>query len=116
MGYAFGLLKFFKDGCKAAQRVFEVIDRVPEIDPWHDKGKVLKKIEGNLELQNIQFAYPARPNAIIFSDFSLSIPAGPVPCSFPCLFSSSSVFGLSMVADGTLYACLFFRPVTLARN
>lgn len=31
-----------------------------------------------MEFKNVHFAYPARPEALIFQDFSLSIPAGSV--------------------------------------
>uniref|UniRef100_A0A8D0G243 ATP-binding cassette sub-family B member 10, mitochondrial n=1 Tax=Sphenodon punctatus TaxID=8508 RepID=A0A8D0G243_SPHPU len=34
--------------------------------------------KGALEFQNIQFAYPTRPEVLVFQDFSLSIPAGSV--------------------------------------
>lgn len=34
--------------------------------------------KGALEFRNIQFAYPARPEALVFQDFTLSIPSGSV--------------------------------------
>jgi ATP-binding cassette subfamily B (MDR/TAP) protein 1 len=39
-------------------------------------GRKLDKVEGNLELRNIDFTYPSRTAAPIFQNFSLCIPAG----------------------------------------
>ena len=35
-----------------------------------------KTVVGELQLQAVSFAYPARPDVTIFSDFSLIVPAG----------------------------------------
>jgi ATP-binding cassette subfamily B (MDR/TAP) protein 1 len=52
-----------------------MIDRVPEIDSEDVKGKVLKKVSGEVEFRNVQFAYPSRPDSMIFHNFCLTIPA-----------------------------------------
>jgi len=37
---------------------------------------VLMQLEGDIELDDVSFTYPARPDRQVFSNFSLTIPAG----------------------------------------
>lgn len=66
----------FAAGRAAAYKMFETIERKPEIDPFDSKGKILSDICGDIELRDVHFSYPARPTEHIFSGFSLSIPRG----------------------------------------
>eukprot|EP00253_Pinus_taeda_P023516 PITA_23516 len=68
-------LKYFSEAGVAAIRIFKMIDRVPEIDSEDGKGKVLEKVSGEVEFRNVQFAYPSRPDSMIFHNFCLTIPA-----------------------------------------
>ncbi|KAK9040747.1 hypothetical protein V6N11_015887 [Hibiscus sabdariffa] len=63
-------------GQAAAFKMFETIEREPKIDSYDTSGKVLEDIRGDVELRDIYFSYPARPEEQIFSGFSLSIPSG----------------------------------------
>ncbi|KAJ0691606.1 putative ABC transporter, P-loop containing nucleoside triphosphate hydrolase [Helianthus annuus] len=56
--------------------MFETINRKPEIDAYETKGKVLDDIRGDIELKDVYFTYPARPDEEIFSGFSLCISSG----------------------------------------
>jgi ATP-binding cassette, subfamily B (MDR/TAP), member 1 len=58
--------------------IFEILDRKSNIDSSSDEGIVLTNVRGEIELQNIAFTYPARPNAPVFRDFSLLLPSGKV--------------------------------------
>ncbi|KAJ1694280.1 hypothetical protein LUZ63_010978 [Rhynchospora breviuscula] len=60
----------------SATSIFEILDRKSKIDSSSDEGTVLTNIRGEIELQNIVFAYPARPNAPVFRDLSILIPFG----------------------------------------
>ncbi|KAJ4770415.1 ABC transporter B family member 11 [Rhynchospora pubera] len=60
----------------SATSIFEILDRKSKIDSSSDEGTILTNIRGEIELQNIVFAYPARPNAPVFRDLSLLIPSG----------------------------------------
>ncbi|CAK9263783.1 unnamed protein product [Sphagnum jensenii] len=76
LGNATPHFKSFSEGCVAAFNIFELINRVPPIDADDVSGRKLDKVEGNLELRNIDFTYPSRTEAPIFQNFSLCIPAG----------------------------------------
>ncbi|KAF8031809.1 hypothetical protein BT93_D0888 [Corymbia citriodora subsp. variegata] len=79
-GLAFGAslsnLKYFAEAISAAERITELIDRVPKIDTDNFEGKTIEKVSGEIEFKHVEFAYPSRPNNIIFRDFCLTIPAG----------------------------------------
>ncbi|KAJ8546291.1 hypothetical protein K7X08_018874 [Anisodus acutangulus] len=63
-------------GADAVGSVFAVLDRYSLIEPEDSDGYKPKKITGNVELSDVNFAYPARPNVIIFKGFSIKIEAG----------------------------------------
>ncbi|KAI9197883.1 hypothetical protein LWI28_006057 [Acer negundo] len=66
----------FAAGQAAAYKMFETIKRKPKIDPYDPSGIKLENIEGEIELKDIHFSYPARPDVQIFSGFSLCVPSG----------------------------------------
>lgn len=76
LGQASPCITAFAAGRAAAYKMFETINRKPEIDPFDSKGKILGDIGGDIELRDVYFSYPARPTEEIFSGFSLSIPRG----------------------------------------
>lgn len=44
----------------AASTLFTIIDRVPDIDPYSDAGIKPDKVQGDIELKDVSFSYPAR--------------------------------------------------------
>lgn len=56
--------------------MFDTINRKPIIDAYDTTGKILEDIQGDIELRDVYFSYPTRPDELIFSGFSLSIPRG----------------------------------------
>ncbi|KAK6155141.1 hypothetical protein DH2020_009389 [Rehmannia glutinosa] len=79
-GLAFGSglsnLKYFAEASAAAEQIKEVIERVPKIDSDNMEGQILQNVSGEVEFKHVEFAYPSRPESIIFEDFNLKIPAG----------------------------------------
>ncbi|XP_006303137.2 ABC transporter B family member 11 [Capsella rubella] len=66
----------FAAGQAAAYKMFETIKRKPLIDAYDVNGKVPEDIRGDIELKDVHFSYPARPDEDIFHGFSLFIPSG----------------------------------------
>ncbi|KAL5568080.1 hypothetical protein UlMin_024655 [Ulmus minor] len=73
--YAAPDIQVFNQAKAAGNEVFEVIQRKPTIS-YSSKGKTLEKIEGNIQVRDVYFSYPSRPEKQILQGFSLSIPAG----------------------------------------
>ncbi|XP_073151034.1 putative ABC transporter B family member 8 [Henckelia pumila] len=76
LGVAIPEVKYFTEASVAASRIFDRIDRVPEIDGEDTRGLVLDKIRGELEFEHVMFTYPSRPDTIVLKDFDLKIEAG----------------------------------------
>lgn len=60
----------------AASSIFDIVDRVPDIDPYSPKGLKPKKVEGRISFRDVTFRYPARPEISVLSDFSLDVEPG----------------------------------------
>lgn len=54
----------------------EIIRQKPSIIQDPNDGKCLDEVHGNIELKDVTFSYPSRPDVIIFRDFCLFFPAG----------------------------------------
>lgn len=63
-------------GSDAVGSVFAVLDRCTRIEPEDPEGHQPEKITGNVELRDVHFSYPARPDVMIFQGFSIKIEAG----------------------------------------
>ena len=47
-----------------------------EIDPMSDEGLCPDSVQGRLELRDVSFAYPARPEHNVYNGINLTIEAG----------------------------------------
>ncbi|CAO2046142.1 unnamed protein product [Urochloa humidicola] len=63
-------------GADSVSSVFAILDRKTKIDPDNPQGYKPEKLIGEVEVICIDFAYPSRPDVIIFKGFSLSIMPG----------------------------------------
>ncbi|KAM3696514.1 hypothetical protein ACJW31_06G044500 [Castanea mollissima] len=83
-------------GSSAIQSVLAILDRKSEIDPDNKWGLDIKRrIKGRVELKNVFFAYPSRPDQMIFKGLSLKIDAGQtVALAGPSGSGKSTIIGL----------------------
>jgi ATP-binding cassette subfamily B (MDR/TAP) protein 1 len=100
---AFGMAAVSKDvsdkaeATEAARRVRELLDTVSKIDPLGTTGSVPDKPStGHIEFRQVCFAYPARPEACVYSCLDLTIDAG----------STVALVGPSGCGKSTLVALL----------
>ncbi|XP_051120699.1 ABC transporter B family member 19 [Andrographis paniculata] len=63
-------------GGEAVGSVFSILDRTTRIDPDDPEAEPLETIRGDIELRHVDFAYPSRPDVMVFKDFNLRIRAG----------------------------------------
>lgn len=66
-------------GSGAASRLFELIDRNPQINATVGEP-VLSKPHGEIEFRNVSFSYPTRPKIQIFNELNFKIPANSNVC------------------------------------
>lgn len=76
LGQGGPLIPTVVSGQAAAHRMYEVIDRRPVIDSQSDAGTKLSGVRGKIEFRNVRFAYPSRPDAIIFRNMNFTMEAG----------------------------------------
>ncbi|KAJ3670706.1 hypothetical protein LUZ60_008132 [Juncus effusus] len=76
LGNAAPCVTAFAEGQAAAYRMFETIKRKPDIDAYNENGIILEDFKGELELRDVYFSYPARPEQLIFDGFSLKVNSG----------------------------------------
>ncbi|KAH7683905.1 Xenobiotic-transporting ATPase protein [Dioscorea alata] len=76
LGQSFSNLGAFSKGKAAGYKLLEIIRQKPSIIQDPSDGKCLAEVHGNIELKDVTFSYPSRPDVIIFRDFSLLFPAG----------------------------------------
>jgi len=60
----------------AAAKIFATIDRVPPIDSADPSGLKPEKVVGEIELKDIKFSYPTRPDVEVLKGISLIFKAG----------------------------------------
>ncbi|KAG9453665.1 hypothetical protein H6P81_006569 [Aristolochia fimbriata] len=99
----FGLAPYILKRRKSLVSVFEIIDRVPKIDPDDNAGLKPPNVYGSIELKNVDFCYPTRPELMILSNFSLKVSGG----------QTVAVVGVSGSGKSTIISLMerFYDPV-----
>lgn len=93
----------FTSATSAAAVLFKCIDRESIINPLNDEGDRPQSVNGHLELKNLGFSYPTRPNVRVLQDFTLDIPSG----------KSTALVGASGSGKSTIIALLerWYDPI-----
>ncbi|KAF9689820.1 hypothetical protein SADUNF_Sadunf01G0132300 [Salix dunnii] len=104
-GLALSLSYFaqFAQGTVAATRLFEIIDRIPDIDPYSPNGRILSIVGGRIEFKGVTFAYPSRPETVILRSLNLVIPSA----------KTLALVGASGGGKSTVFALIerFYDPI-----
>lgn len=64
------------NGRAAAAKLYETIDRTPDIDSSDPGGLKPPHVSGHITFENVKFNYPSRPAVPVVQDLSISFPAG----------------------------------------
>ena len=75
IGALSGLWSDFAKAAGASERVFELLDREPEVAPG---GLRPESVEGRVSLEDVHFAYPSRPEAAVLCGLDLELEPGQV--------------------------------------
>ena len=71
-----GALADIGNATRSTIRLFEMLDRMPAVESSSNQGLTPAACRGEIEVQNVVFAYPTAPDHMICKGLSLSIPAG----------------------------------------
>jgi ATP-binding cassette subfamily B (MDR/TAP) protein 1 len=71
-------IQAFSFAVGAGTKIFETIDRVPDIDPYNEDGIKIppENFNGLIELTDVEFSYPSRPTIHVLKKISLKIEPG----------------------------------------
>ncbi|XP_030450872.1 ABC transporter B family member 20-like isoform X1 [Syzygium oleosum] len=99
----FGLAPYILKRRKSLASVFKIIDRVPQIDPDDSSAMKPPNVYGTIELKNVDFCYPTRPELLVLSNFSLKVNGG----------QTVAVVGVSGSGKSTIISLIerFYDPV-----
>ncbi|XP_076888466.1 ABC transporter B family member 6-like [Bidens hawaiensis] len=99
----FGLAPYILKRRKSLISVFEIINRVPKIDPDDITALKPPNVYGSIELKHVDFSYPTRPEILVLSNFSLKVNGG----------QTVAVVGVSGSGKSTIISLIerFYDPV-----
>ncbi|KAF7346412.1 hypothetical protein MSAN_01869100 [Mycena sanguinolenta] len=69
-------MQAINQGRGAAAKLYETIDRVPDIDSADESGFKPENVVGEISLEGVTFSYPSRPSVQVVKGLSLKFPAG----------------------------------------
>ncbi|XP_048367466.1 ATP-binding cassette sub-family B member 5 [Sphaerodactylus townsendi] len=60
----------------SAQRIFQLLDRKPQIDSYSEEGEKLDKFDGNIQFKDIHFVYPTRREVQVLQGLNIKVNRG----------------------------------------
>nr|CAB3484743.1 unnamed protein product [Digitaria exilis] len=90
-------------GGESIRSVFAILNSRTRIDPDEPDTEPVESVRGDIDFRHVDFAYPTRPDVMVFKDFSLRIRAG----------HSQALVGASGSGKSTVIALIerFYDPV-----
>ncbi|XP_062225824.1 ABC transporter B family member 19-like [Phragmites australis] len=90
-------------GGESIRSVFAILNNRTRIDPDEPDTEQVESIRGEIDFRHIDFAYPTRPDVMVFKDFNLRIRAG----------QSQAIVGASGSGKSTVIALIerFYDPI-----
>ncbi|XP_062185761.1 ABC transporter B family member 19-like [Phragmites australis] len=90
-------------GGESIRSVFSILNNRTRIDPDEPDAEQVESIRGEIDFRHVDFAYPTRPDVMVFKDFSLRIRAG----------QSQALVGASGSGKSTVIALIerFYDPI-----
>ncbi|KAF8703332.1 hypothetical protein HU200_032130 [Digitaria exilis] len=90
-------------GGESIRSVFAILNSRTRIDPDEPDTEPVDSVRGDIDFRHVDFAYPTRPDVMVFKDFSLRIRAG----------HSQALVGASGSGKSTVIALIerFYDPV-----
>ncbi|KAH9305722.1 hypothetical protein KI387_010126, partial [Taxus chinensis] len=76
LGQLAGLAPDTSKAAVAIPSVFHIIDRNPKIQTGRHERRKLEMLNGEMEVKNVSFAYPSRPDTMVLKKFTLRMKAG----------------------------------------
>nr|CAB3446860.1 unnamed protein product [Digitaria exilis] len=103
IGEACSMTADLAKGADAVASVIAILDRETKIDSGNPEGYNPGKLKGEVEILDVDFAYPSRPDVIIFKGFSLIIQPG----------KSTALVGKSGSGKSTIVGLIerFYDPI-----
>ncbi|CAD6263479.1 unnamed protein product [Miscanthus lutarioriparius] len=90
-------------GGESIRSVFAILHSRTRIDPDDPDAEQVESVRGEIDFRHVDFAYPTRPDVMVFKDFSLRIRAG----------QSQALVGASGSGKSTVIALIerFYDPL-----
>ncbi|OEL31856.1 ABC transporter B family member 19 [Dichanthelium oligosanthes] len=90
-------------GGESIRSVFAILNSRTRIDPDEPDTEQVESVRGDIDFRHVDFAYPTRPDVMVFKDFSLRIRAG----------QSQALVGASGSGKSTVIALIerFYDPL-----
>uniref|UniRef100_A0A8C0AWX8 ABC-type xenobiotic transporter n=1 Tax=Buteo japonicus TaxID=224669 RepID=A0A8C0AWX8_9AVES len=76
VGQSASLAPDFGKARMSAQRIFQLLDRKPQIDSYSEEGEKLSNFEGSIEFRNVHFVYPTRPEVQVLQGLNVKVNKG----------------------------------------